>query len=98
MQNIGIVLYTRGNNSRNLKNALTSIEHLKDQTIVVCDGEKPDLPILNEFNVKEFKTCINNAGCYNVGVRYFLDKNVDHIFILSDQLMILDDDVFTNSS
>lgn len=96
MQNIGIVLYTRGNNSRNLKNALTSIEHLKEQTIVVCDGEKPTLPILNSFNVKEFRSCINSAGCYNAGIRYFLDKDIDHIFIISDQVMILDDDVFTN--
>lgn len=96
MQNIGIVLYTRGNNSKNLKNALSAIEHLKDQTIVVCDGPKPELPILKDFTVKEFKRSIHSAGCYNYGVRYFLDKDVDHIFILGDQLMILDDDVFTN--
>ena len=96
MQNIGIVLYTKGNNSKNLKNALSSIEHLKDQTIVVCDGSLPNLPALKDFNVKEFKTSINSAGCYNYGIRHLLDKEVDHIFILGDQIMILDDSVFQN--
>ena len=57
---------------------------------------KPEIPILKDFTVKEFKRSIHSAGCYNYGVRHFLDKDVEHIFILGDQLMILDDDVFIN--
>jgi len=96
MQNIGIVLYTKGNNSKNLKNALIAIEHLKDQTIVVCDGPSPKLPVLDNFNVKEFKISVNTAGCYNYGIRHFLDKEVEHIFIISDQIMLLDDSVLSD--
>lgn len=97
MQNIGIVLYTTGNNEKNLKTALKSVRHIKDQVIIVCDGELKNRKLVNGFKFKEFTQTLYPAACYNHGIRHFLtNSDVEYIFILSDQIAILDDSVYTD--
>ena len=96
MQNLGIVLYTQGNNKRNLKNCLKSLVNFKDKVIVVCDGALPYIEELEGFETKEYRNTIFASGCYNHGLRYFVKKGVDHFFILNDNVMVMDDKLFDN--
>ena len=94
MQNLGIVLYTQGNNKRNLKNCLKSLTNFKDNVIVVCDGTLPGIDELEGFETKEYKSTIFASGCYNYGLRHLLNKGVEHFFIVNDNVMILEDRLF----
>ena len=94
MQNIGIILYTQGNNEKNLSKSLSSLLELSDKVLVVCDGELPRLEIIKDFKTVEFKKVNYYAGCVNHGIRHFLNTDVEHIFVVNDNVMILDKKVF----
>lgn len=95
MQNLGIVVYSKGNNIRNLKGCLKSLIDFKDNTIVVIDGEKPSLEELDNFNCKNFKRVIYESGCINYGLRQLVkNENIEHFFIVYDNILILDNKVF----
>ncbi len=94
MQNIGIILYTQGNNYKNLTKCLESLSEFKDNILVVCDGQLPSLKILDDHNCVDFRRTDHFAGCVNHGLRHFIKTDVDHIFIVNDNIMVLDPAVF----
>lgn len=97
MHNVGIVLYTTGINEKNLKTSLKSFNHIKDNVVIVSDGELVNKELVKGYNFKEFKRCLYPSACYNYGIREHLkNDNIEYIFIINDNISILDDSVYTD--
>lgn len=84
MQNVGIVLYTRGN-TKTLHNALKSFVNFKNIFVVSSGNIKLDTPY------KVLKDQVISV-CYNYGIREFLDNNeIEYIVLVDESVLLLDD-------
>ena len=91
---VGIITCNRPEYLRNLLNSLTQCGVTIDELVVVNDGN----PITN-FNLSQ-GTWIDNETNIGVGksknkaLRYLVEKNCNYIFLIEDDMLILDQTVF----
>ena len=77
-----------------LKKLLDSIVHCNwAEFIIVNDGDKLDLPGYNYY-VHNNETNLGVGKSKNKAMQHLLDKGCDYIFIIEDDMIILDDSVF----
>ncbi len=100
MQKIGIILYTQGN-PKNLNKALRGLQNFVGNIVIIHQGNsKLDIhfnntDVITKYEVLQVDKQHHVSTCYNAGLRYFTTKpDVTDIFIISDGVEILDDNIF----
>jgi len=84
MQNVGIVLYTRGD-TKTLDRALKSFVNFKNIFVVSSGYIKLDIP----FKVLRDQVV---SVCYNYGIREFLDNDeIEYVALVDESVLLLDD-------
>lgn len=77
-----------------LKKLLDSIAHCNwAEFIIVNDGDKLDLADYNHY-IHHNETNLGVGKSKNIAMQHLLDKGCDYIFIIEDDMIILDDSVF----
>jgi len=77
-----------------LKKLLDSIKYCNwAEFIIVNDGKNIDLPGYNYY-IHTNKTNLGVGKSKNIAMQHLLDKGCDYIFIIEDDVIILDDTVF----
>lgn len=77
-----------------LKKLLDSIKYCNwAEFIIVNDGKDIDLPGYNYY-IHTNKTNLGVGKSKNIAMQHLLDKGCDYIFIIEDDMIILDDTVF----
>lgn len=89
---VGVVTYNRNNLLQKLINSLP-IQYL-DHIVVVNDGESIGGVDLKGIKLINNKENIGVGKSKNVALRYLIDKDVDHYFLIEDDIYIKDDSVF----
>lgn len=89
---VGIVTYNR---VEMLKTLLKSIAHCNwlDEMIIVNDGDPIELNGYNWY-LHQNEQNLGVGKSKNIAMKYLLEKGCDHIFIIEDDMVILDDRVF----
>jgi GT2 family glycosyltransferase len=91
---IGLGLITC-NRSEQLQHVLESIPcHKLDEFIIVNDGEKLKINSAEDFELIQHEENKGVAKSKNDAFKYLLDRNCDYIFIMEDDVCILNDNVF----
>lgn len=94
---VGIVTCDRLNF---LETCLKSLPVFKGPIAIVNDGKQDITPFVEEHKLKDSIKLIQHKENKGVGIskndalRYLLDQDVDHIFLLEDDMIIKRDDVF----
>lgn len=90
---IGIITCNRPNYLKGLLDSLIPCKEVIDELAVVNDGKPVDVPlfkgewVLNEKNLGVGKS-------KNKALKYLLDKKCDYIFLIEDDMLILNKDIF----
>jgi glycosyltransferase involved in cell wall biosynthesis len=89
---VGIVTYQREEFFKKLFNSIPQC----DELVVVNDGKPypPEVYSGREAKIIQHKKNKGVGKSKNDAMRYLLDKGCDHIFILEDDILIKDPDVF----
>ena len=88
MSKIGIGIITCNRNDF-LKTCISSIKkEWYNEIIIINDGELPVID--NNIKIINNKTNIGVCKSKNKALRYLLDKNCDHIFLVEDDMKFLD--------
>lgn len=88
---VGIVTYNR---PELLKKLLNSIRDRNDiDLIIVNDGDPIELPGYN-FYVHQNETNLGVGKSKNKALKYLLEKGCEHIFLIEDDIYIIDSSVF----
>lgn len=92
-EKVGIGIITC-NRPEYLKKLLDSIKYCNwAEFIIVNDGDKLDLPGYNYY-IHHNETNLGVGKSKNIAMQHLLDKGCDYIFIIEDDMIILDDSVF----
>ena len=90
---VGIITCDRPDYLKGLLDTLVACESTIDELVVVNDGKTVNVElfkgewILNENNLGVGKS-------KNKALRYLLNKNCDYIFLIEDDMLILDKNIF----
>lgn len=90
---VGIITCNRPDYIKGLLDSLIPCNDIIDELVVVNDGKSINVPlfkgewILNEVNIGVGKS-------KNKALKYLLDKNCDYIFLIEDDIIIFDKNVF----
>jgi GT2 family glycosyltransferase len=90
---VGIITCDRPEYLTDLLNSLNFTASGIDELIIIDDGNKPTTE-LEKFQVYKTKGRIGVGKAKNIAIQHLLDMHCEHIFILEDDCIIKDPDVF----
>jgi GT2 family glycosyltransferase len=93
---VGITTCNRPNYLKDLLNSLSSSEKLLDEVVIVNDGD-----ILQNFHfgrevVIQNSTNLGIAKSKNKALKYLKDRNCDYMFLVEDDIIVKNLDIFKN--
>jgi GT2 family glycosyltransferase len=89
---LGIITY---NSSSRLQTALNNIPDYLENVIIVNDGTPYDSSVYGDrFDVIQHVNNKGVAGAKNSAMRYLYGKGCEHIFLMEDDIVIKDYDIF----
>ena len=90
---VGIITCNRPVYLKSLLNSLVPCKETIDELVVVNDGEPIEVSLFKGEYILN-KTNLGVGKSKNKALEYLLDKNCDYIFLIEDDTLILDKDVF----
>ena len=90
---VGIITCNRPDYLKSLLDSLVPCKEAIDELVVVNDGQPIEVSLFKGEYILN-KTNLGVGKSKNKALEYLLDKNCDYIFLIEDDTLILDKDVF----
>ena len=90
---VGIITCNRPDYLKSLLDSLVPCKEAIDELVVVNDGQPIEVSLFKGEYILN-KTNLGVGKSKNKALKYLLDKNCDYIFLIEDDTLILDKDVF----
>ena len=90
---VGIITCNRPDYLKSLLDSLVPCKETIDELVVVNDGQPIEVSLFKGEYILN-KTNLGVGKSKNKALKYLLDKNCDYIFLIEDDTLILDKDVF----
>jgi GT2 family glycosyltransferase len=91
---VGIITCDRPKYLTELLNSLNVLQSNIDEIVIVDDGTKPSIEKFASWPIHKTDGRIGVGKSKNIAIKHLLDKECEHIFILEDDCVITNPDVF----